>query len=269
MAKEWAYVAGGLLSGAGEAMADKGRAAREARLAELEHGRAKELVGIRHENDMTRQGADHAFRAGESEADRAHRMKLEGVSHGNAMARLGADHAFRAEEGERERGARAGLLSNTERFTDADGRMWERGPEGVRPIAGTDGEQLAGAPDVANTATTGGMNDKELIASVAARHTREVVPEGGEDFAEPVKITDWNAVARSLEQIGRPDLARMYEGGDAAPGAQEGGAMPEQKQYNSPEDVQAAFREGLLSAAQAKSLLEQQFPDLVKELRGQ
>jgi hypothetical protein len=74
------------------------------------------------------------------------------------------------------------------------------------------------------------MKDRELVESLRERHTREVTDPANQ-FAEPREETDWNAVARALREMGRPDLAAMYEGGSAQP-AQEGGATTEKMGQN-------------------------------------
>lgn len=71
-------------------------------------------------------------------------MMLEELRQQGRAAEGEKDRAFRAGEGEKDRAYRGGLLNNTERFTDDQGRMWERTPKGVTPVAGPDGKQLVG-----------------------------------------------------------------------------------------------------------------------------
>jgi hypothetical protein len=148
MAKEWAQVAGGLLQGLGTGMVENGRAAREARLAELEHGRRKELIGIEHGNAMARQDDQQQFTVGENTADRAFRAGEARKDRGFRAGESAADRAFRSSEAEKEREARRGLLSNRETVVGDDGNLYTYGPDNKAvPVTDAQGNPLKPAAE--------------------------------------------------------------------------------------------------------------------------
>lgn len=167
MAGLLSYMAAGAAAGAGTAMADEGKMLREQRLRELDQqfraGEAEKDRGFRRELQDDEQGfrsgesakdrqsridlqaGDQTFRQGESEKDRQARMDLQESEQGFRSGESAADREFRKGESDKERTARQGLLSNSERFTDANGKEWVRGADGVaKPLKDESGAQISG-----------------------------------------------------------------------------------------------------------------------------
>jgi hypothetical protein len=85
---------------------------------------------------------DRGFRAGESSADREFRRELHESDQTFRSSETDKDRTWRAGESEKERGARTGLLSNSHQFSDDQGRLWIRTPEGTKPVTDPEGNQL-------------------------------------------------------------------------------------------------------------------------------
>lgn len=190
------YAAAGALSGLGKGIEADGKAKREEALRALEHQRGLE-----------KQDREFAHRSGESQKDRDLRLSIheddkefrstESQKDRDFRAGEGEkDRKFRTTEGDKERAERRGLLGNQERFTDGEGRMWVRTPDGVKPLNAPDGKQLSGSGSGELSAS-----DKRLWDVVVKRHTKE--DELG------METTDWDAAAREFDQRGRSDMARL------------------------------------------------------------
>ena len=163
----------GLLAGVGEGMVMAGQAKREQALREMEmRFRADEAQRDRDfraeegqldrdfrsaeaDEDRAFRGSeadeDREFRRGESALDRDFRSGEADKDRTFQADESSKDRAFRASEGAADRMHQSGLLANTDEIVDADGNVWERGPDGIKPMLKPDGTQLKTTPPRSST----------------------------------------------------------------------------------------------------------------------
>lgn len=206
---------GGLLAGAGEGLADAGKAAREYALKMLDEDRADKRLAaeygyrIKEQNNQAdlnakQSGLEHGFRLEEGHAASGDRLKEIGVSEDHADRRNAATLAAdAARQGAGFAHDDAGIASQT---VDADGNIIGITRTGARVNTGVKAAGLSPA-------------DQKIIEIVAGQHTVKVNtkdPDTG-SFVQTEQI-DTKAVADQLARVlKRPDLAKLYTSAPAAP----------------------------------------------------
>lgn len=113
---------GGALAGFGQGLTaqaeEDGKAKREARLMELQHGYRMSEMGAQQSFQAGESEKDRSFRSGESEKDRTFRSGESEKDRTFRAGESGADRAFRAGESEKDRAYRMGEADKS--------RSWER-----------------------------------------------------------------------------------------------------------------------------------------------
>lgn len=208
--KALAYVGGGLLSGIGAGMVAAGAAKREQALEEIRFERQRTLAreGRAFQASEAEKGRD--FTRSQSEADRDFRTseREAGQTFQSGEAEKGRTHqaseadktrTHQASEAEKGRAHQSGLLSNTERFSDAEGNIYVRKSDGTAmPLKGPEGNLLKASP-----------KDRGTAPGSTPKDTAKAVSDAIDAATDTAGSTDWSKVVTILEQSGIPPTAAI------------------------------------------------------------
>ena len=209
------YAAAGALTGIGKGMLQDSLAQRDAVKEELRRQHDRQM---RQEDQKFRSGERQAgqdFTAGQNALNRDQQMEMEGLRSKREDARLDRQESMRLRELEQQAGLaredrefrsgerEAAASQYTDKIQGADGTYYGVNKLGeAKPLAGPDGEPIAGAPPKRKLDPDEMTASQKSAAIRNARRDAEVIDP--EDIAGKNKIVDYERFADNIASSGAP-----------------------------------------------------------------